>query len=502
MTQGAVGGRQRSLGARAGSGAAWTILSHGGVQGLRFVGNLILTRLLFEEAFGIMALVSVFLIGLTLFSDIGIGPSIIQNERGEEPRFLNTAWTIQVGRGTILWLVSCAGAAPFAEIYGHPELATILPVSGLTALILGFESTKLFTANRHLLVGRLAAIEIASQAAGLASMVAWALVDRSVWALVSAGIVSAVVKVVLSHVALPGIRNRLLLDRDDARSLLRFGRWIFVSTAVTFLAQQSDRLIFGRLIPLGLLGIYQIGFTLASMPTVAVSQLSARVIFPLFSRLRDAGQELASAFVQVRTLVFVVAGWALSGLIAGGSTVTDILYDERYLQAGWIVQLTAVGCWFAVSGDTYGAVLLSTGNPKWLAAANSAKFFGLVGFIPLGNLLAGFPGAVAGIVLAEIFRLVVLSAASARLGVLDWRQDLSYGAWVAVGSLAGWLADAGLAQVGAHVAVRAVAVFVAVTLAWLPAGLKGRRRLGLLRATLGGRADRDAEPEAAAAGGA
>ena len=71
-------------------------------QGL--ASNLILTRLLFPEAFGLMALGSVVLVGLQMFSDAGIGPSIAQSPRGDDPEFLDTAWTAQVLRGVILWL--------------------------------------------------------------------------------------------------------------------------------------------------------------------------------------------------------------------------------------------------------------------------------------------------------------------------------------------------------------------------------------------------------------
>ena len=63
-----------------------------------------LTRLLFPEAFGLMALIQTFMIGLAMFSDLGIGPAIIQSDRGEDPDFLNTAWVMQILRGICLWL--------------------------------------------------------------------------------------------------------------------------------------------------------------------------------------------------------------------------------------------------------------------------------------------------------------------------------------------------------------------------------------------------------------
>jgi O-antigen/teichoic acid export membrane protein len=69
------------------SGVVWTILGYGASQVLRFGGNLILTRLLLPEYFGLMALVNIPIIGLQLFSDVGIIPSIVQNQRGDEPVF-------------------------------------------------------------------------------------------------------------------------------------------------------------------------------------------------------------------------------------------------------------------------------------------------------------------------------------------------------------------------------------------------------------------------------
>ena len=67
------------------------------------------------------ALVGVILIGLALFSDFGIGPSIMPNKRGDAPALLNTAWTIQVLRGAGLSLGCCALARPAAVFYGEPQ---------------------------------------------------------------------------------------------------------------------------------------------------------------------------------------------------------------------------------------------------------------------------------------------------------------------------------------------------------------------------------------------
>lgn len=166
--------------ARALRSMTWLMMKYGGAQGLRLASNLILTRLLYPEAFGLMALVSVVTVGLALFSDIGLGPSIQQNPRGDDPEFLDTAWVIQILRGTGLWLGTCVLALPAAAFYGEPALAYYLPIAGLASVINGFAPTKIETAHRHLLLGRLTALELASQAVGIGGMVILAVLTESV----------------------------------------------------------------------------------------------------------------------------------------------------------------------------------------------------------------------------------------------------------------------------------------------------------------------------------
>jgi O-antigen/teichoic acid export membrane protein len=124
-------------------GSLWTLGGYGCPRSSASLSSLILARLLFPEAFGLMALVNVFMQGLEMLSDIGLGPSIIQNKRGTEPKFLRTAWTLQILRGLVLWLVSCALARPAAAFFSAQDplaaqLSTVLPVAGLMALLGGF----------------------------------------------------------------------------------------------------------------------------------------------------------------------------------------------------------------------------------------------------------------------------------------------------------------------------------------------------------------------------
>src|SRR6056297_1388295 len=116
------------MAARAIRSAGFTAVKFGGQNFLRLASNLVLTRLLFPEAFGIMAIVQVVLGGVAMFSDIGIRASIVQNPRGDEPDFLNTAWTVQIIRGIFLGLIVFFSAGSVATFYEEQILADILRV--------------------------------------------------------------------------------------------------------------------------------------------------------------------------------------------------------------------------------------------------------------------------------------------------------------------------------------------------------------------------------------
>jgi len=428
----------RSLRRLLARGSLWSLGGYGASQALRLVGNLILWRLLYPEAFGIMALVNVLMQGMAMFSDVGIGPSIVQNRRGEDPDYQNTAWTIQVIRGTLLFGVAVVLAAPVAKLYGEPELARLLPLASLGFIIDGFASTRLFTAARHMALGRITMIELACQFAALVGTVGWALIHPSIVALVAGALLSHATRVALSHLALPGVKNRLRWDRESAHTLLRFGRWVFLSTLLGFAATQADRLVFGKLVPMELLGVYSIALVWASLPNMILERIFRTVIFPALSRVYNAGSDFAAAFREAREPWLIFGAWVVSCLVAGGPSLIRLLYDERAVEAGWIVQLLAVGTWVGTVSSSRGNAALARGAPGWIAAASAAKVAALAALIPVGVSIAGFRGGVSGFVLAELVGYTVLLFSMSRRGLREFPRELALTAMLGASAFVAW----------------------------------------------------------------
>ncbi|MDQ3034327.1 MAG: oligosaccharide flippase family protein [Myxococcota bacterium] len=456
------------LGGRARRGAMWSMLGYGGGRLLALISNPLISYLIVPAVRGMMELVNPFVLGFELLSDIGIGPSIIQNKRGGDQDFADVAWTIQVTRGVLLWIAVCIGSVPYAWLTGHDELAYILPIAGLTAIAGGLTSSKVYTASRNLALHELTKVELISQAVGFVVKIVWAWLSPTVWSLVMGGLSVLVTKMILSHVLLPGPRNRLRWDPAVARELVNFGRWVFVSTLLTFLTGYADRWIFSTMIPLTVLGLYGNAVVLASLPMEALSHLAHQVVFPLYSRVVQSGQDLAPVFRRARLPLQMIGGWALCGLIAGGPTGIRLLWEESWWGSGWMIQILAAASWFLVCESTNGAAMFAKGEPRWVAAGSFAKLIGMIVLIPVGYWVAEFPGALVAYAGTELFRYGISLWGVSRLGLDAKKQDFGLTLMVGVVGVAVWQLAEHLRAWGVPVAAEAAIVAGAVTLAWAP----------------------------------
>lgn len=397
---------------RALAGSAWTLFGYGGAQVIRLGSNLVLAHMLFPAAFGVMALVTVFMQGLQMFSEVGIGPSIIQNRRGDDPEFLDTAWTIQVLRGFGLWLFSCLLAWPAAAFFGQSDplakdLLQILPVIGFSSVLGGFNSTAVFSLNRHLQVGKATLLELIPQAISVAAMIVWAWIWPSVWALVAGWLVYSVVRLPMSHWLNRPMRNRFAWDPACARELMHFGRWIFLGTIVAFLSGSLDRILLGKLLTLEELGIYSIALTFARVGIEVSARLSHTVLFPILSKSQDDPVTLVGQSLRARGLILLAGGALACGFAIFAPSFFRLLYDSRYAGAGVVAQWLAILVWFTIVLSSMERVPLALGHPRALFIANLLTTSGYALAVP-AYWHAGLPGFILGIASGTLLAHLVL----------------------------------------------------------------------------------------------
>jgi O-antigen/teichoic acid export membrane protein len=427
--------------------AAWTMAGWVIMQALRLISNIILTRLLFPDAFGLMGVVTVFIVGLHMFSDLGIGPAVVHSKRGDDPSFLNTAWTVQAVRGLFLWLCTWVIAWPVALFYdkpGLPSLAWMIPVVGLATAISGFNSTSLYLLDRHLAQARRVALDLANSVITMAVTITWVWLYPTVWALVGSNLIGAGLGMAFSHLFLPGPRNRFRWDRSALKEMFHFSKWIFFGTIFTFLGGQADQLVVGKLeVPgagsgsgLELLGVYRIAVMLAAIPTTLLGTLASQLVFPLYNRVLHGGRGLREAFCKVHPAPSGFAAFIVTGLIAAGPTFIAIAYDWRYQEAGWMIQVLAVGAWFQMLEITDDALLWALGRAHVTAYSNAFKVVAILVLVPVGYWLGGIEGLIIGFVGSDLVRYGWSMLYLRRQGLPTLRYDVSFSVLIGVVSVA------------------------------------------------------------------
>lgn len=420
---------------RAMRGSAWTIAGYLVNNILRFGSNLVLAYALFPEAFAIVAYASIVLQGLQMLSDFGIRPAIIQSPRGEDPDFLNTAWTFQVIRGLILFLATVPLGWTMAWFYSEPQLTWIVPACGLNFLTTGLQSTAVHTCSRSLSLGRLTIWGIIEAVLKAAITIVWALLWPSVWALVGGALIAYTVGLVLTHTMLPGIRNRFHWDRDAARTLMHFGSWVLVSTMLTFFALQADRLILGKLVPMGVVGVYSIALMLARLPHEVSSRLSQIILFPALSAVARRDREtLRAKLLESRDAILVISQFGLVAVIIGSPWFFQFFYDPRYSEAAFFAPLLAGAVWFSILWASAFPALLALGDARMIAASNFANLVFTVAGCLVGYHLDQMRGFIIGVGLGNLAGHAVIAWSLGRRGLSISAQDLRYTGLVALAS--------------------------------------------------------------------
>ncbi len=393
------------LRAKALRGSGWTIAGFGAGQFIRLVSNLILTRLLFPEAFGLMALAQVFIQGLSMLSDIGVGPSVVHSKRGEDQDFLATAWTMQIMRGFVLCLGMFALAYPASLIYNEPLLFPILILIGCNAAIIGCQSIGMALAGRKMALGRVTLIDLIAQVVGIATMITWAWVSPTVWALVGGSVLTALTRLFLGHKLLGSKANRFRFERAAAGEIFHFGKWIFLATAMTYFGGQGLRLVQGYLVPMDILGMISIAMMLGMVADLLAKKLGTMVLFPAFADLHQNRPEmLAQKVKEARTKLFLFSFPIFVVLIVLGRDIIHFLYDERYHDAGVFLVISATSSAIAAQRTPFGMVLIATGDVSGHAVIKAVTAVARVAAVFIGFSYYG----VEGMLIADIAAQAVI----------------------------------------------------------------------------------------------
>lgn len=429
--------------------AGWMVFGHVLGQLVRFASSLILTRLLAPELYGVMSVGYAIMTGLSMFSDLGLSAGAIRSTRGDDPRFLNVSWVVQIARGLVIALGALAAAAalkltasagwfPAHSVYADPLVPGLVAVISLFALVSGFESTKVWYARRHLEMAALTKIELLCQVATTGFQITWALIDPSIWTLAGGWIFGSLVRTTLSHLWLKGPSNKFEWDSAIFHEVFHFGKWVFLSSAFTFLLNGGDMLLLGGFLDTKTLGAYSIAVMLIGTLQVAVLKIVGYTVLPALGEVhRERPEQLQATIYRIRRPLDIVCLVPAGAMLVLGEPIVHLLYDDRYAAAGWM--LGAMSLTLVLTRlDVFDQCLVAIGRVKLLSLLNGLRLIALYGLVPIGFHLYGAAGAVYAVAASALVNSAVILMAQARLNLLDLRQELVAIPLFAGGAAVGW----------------------------------------------------------------
>lgn len=416
--------------------SAWTFGGHMISQIIRLGSNLIMTRLLAPEMFGVMSIVLLIMVGVALFTDIGLAPNVIQSKKSNDPEFMDAIWSIQILKGLFIWLLMIIFSlilflliqyklVPANTVYANSLLPVLVPILSFSLVISGLEPTWTMLATKEMNQSLITKIEIGSQVFSVLAMIVWAYFDQSIWALVVGALAASLAKCCLTYIFRQGRLNKWRLDYVVIKEVFGFGVWILISTVIGFYAINGDRILLGGLIDEKTLGLYSIAYMIVSAISAVYGKLLGSVVYPAFCQANhQSPDKLKQTYYKFQYIadfgLFISAGI----LFVGGSGVIDFLYDDRYHETGMILQIIAISL-IGLRNHVAEQCFVALGKPHMTTYCVAVRALCLFVLVPIVFYKFGFNGALWAIVIANCASFPLVLFYKFKLDMLSPLKELA-----------------------------------------------------------------------------
>lgn len=455
----------------------WTLLTYGVNRGLLFLTTIVLARVLEPRDFGLVALATLALLSLAIFSDFGFGSALVlRRDLGHEA--LRTALTSMLALAALVGAAIVAISPVAADTFTEPDLPPLLAALAITVPIGAVVSFHEALLQRELefrrrFVGRLVQAVVYAMV-GLVS----AFLGAGVWSLVLAQVISVTAQAA-GLIALAPVRVWPGFSGSAARELLRTGRGFIAQGWLAFASQNADYFVIGRLLGTTPLGFYSMAYRAGSLPYLAVADPIAKVTFPAFSRLRERGEDVEPAFLSTLRLIALVTMPVGIVLSAGAAPFTVSVFGDDWRPM--IGPLVAIGIWASIRPIqvTIGWLLNSMGFAGQTAVVAAAILPASVAALAFAATAGGITAVAWVTASSTALSLAILSLLAAYRVDITVRRQLIALRPALIGAAPGWIAGrlAGEALMPVNPVLALIAAAAAGTLAYAIAVIAAAPRL-------------------------
>ena len=413
-----------SLTARLLRGGVWMGAANAGEQGLRFVRNMILARVLAPEAFGLMAIVLSVSSLFQVLTGMCIKESVIQNPRGAEKTFLNGVWCLAMGRALLLCLVAFVAAPWIGQFYEEADLSLLIRVAFLNVLFQGALSPGAYVAIKQMQYLRWILVQHGGGVVGVLTTIVLAFWIQGVWALVIGYVTESAARCLISYVVCP-FRPSFDFHREDLQSLYRFARSMFGMPILMLIFTEGSTFVVGKLCNKQQLGLFALCYTLARVPGM-FSGMLADLFLPSFTQMQKDPARLNQNLLKVTSVFTLIALPMLAFTYFFGDQILSLVYGPAYAAGGVLLFLLLANEILYTCNVPIATLYVALGHPAALRQFSLLRALLFLGIIY--PLVSGF--GLLGAAIAPLTAMII--AYGFQLNKLRTFTGLSVGRYLGV----------------------------------------------------------------------
>lgn len=422
------------------SPSAYVVLANIITGFVKIISSMILTRLLSPADFGISGFIGSIFAALALISDVGFQAYIIRHPNGDNRNFIDALWIIHALRGVLLFMLAII-ISYLIEFDDH--LSTMGPLMRLACFLFIFEglsSLMPLVFLRHGAVMRLTSLELISLIVQFPISISLAFLLRDAWALIYSMILGSFLRCLLSYYLYNARRHKLLFDKRLASEFASFSMPILLSSSITLLITQMDKIALSKLLSISEFGGYILANNMTSPLVNVAFSLAGRIIGPSFAMsFRQGSARLSDAYYSCRDYIYYSFFLLVGGISGASNLIIHIMYDKRYSDAGFYLGLLSIPAAMSLTtrsmseaantlNRTGTTLKMNIGRAIWLAIGGFCLY-----------VTMGVNGVIYALSLVELPAYFVGLISLRKYGILKLRYELIPFILIFIGFLCGIL---------------------------------------------------------------
>ncbi|MBW4417631.1 MAG: oligosaccharide flippase family protein [Myxacorys californica WJT36-NPBG1] len=333
-----------------------------------FLSSLVLARLLQPADFGVIGIAYVFWSFFTLFIQDTAGNFIIYKGT-DNPKYIDTSYTISLSIGLLLGLGMAATAPAVAMFFNEPALSSILVAFAFNLLLSSASSAHSGVMTRQMQYQALANISLVSSMTRLLCTAGAAMLGLSYWSFVVGDTASWVVSCILTR-HYSGHRFRLQIDPEIRSEVLSFCLGSTFSSFGLYVNFNTDNFTVGKLLGSASLGYYNLAYQLTMAASSIFSSVISQLGMPVFAQLpTDEQQKNTLSQVVEQTAFFIAPLYALMFLIFDPQVVTFV-FGSKWIPICTVIPGLLFFAYFRVINSLLFSMLVAKGRPDINARVN------------------------------------------------------------------------------------------------------------------------------------